>query len=125
MIHALKSRHIIPEVNLQDTYIIFHNLLRERVENVEMLKMELCVDFVWILNYLEIFIISVSSEDVYRLASLIFETQESGVIEKFVNFKYLLSQSHCTIGNSRKSNVLHQCKELEVLVPLSTYSPEA
>ena len=43
-----------------------------------------------ILNYLEIFIISVSSEDVYRLASFIFETQESGVIEKFVNFKYLL-----------------------------------
>ena len=41
MIHALKSQHIIPEVNLQDTYIIFHNLLRERVENVEMLKMEL------------------------------------------------------------------------------------
>lgn len=78
-----------------------------------------------ILNYLEIFIISVSSEDVYRLASLTFETQESGVIEKFVNFKYLLSQSHCTIGNSRKSNVLHQCKELGVLVPLSTYSPEA
>ena len=78
-----------------------------------------------IFNYLEIFIISVSSEDVYRLASLIFETQESGVIEKFVNFKYLLSQLHCTIGNSRKSNVLHQCKELEVLVPLSTYSPEA
>ena len=78
-----------------------------------------------ILNYLEIFIISVSSEDVYRLASLIFETQESGVIEKFVNFKYLFSQLHCTIGNSRKSNVLHQCKELEVLVPLSTYSPEA
>lgn len=78
-----------------------------------------------ILNYLEIFIISVSSEEVYRLASLIFETQESGVIEKFVNFKYLLSQSHFTIGNSRKSNVLHQCKELEVLVPLSTYSPEA
>ena len=50
MIHALKSWHIIPEVNLQDTYIIFHNLLRGRVENVEMLKMELCdVDFVWIL----------------------------------------------------------------------------
>ena len=78
-----------------------------------------------ILNYLEIFIISVSSEDVYRLASLIFETQESGVMEKFVNFKYLLSQSYYTIGNSRKSNVLHQCKELEVLVSLSTYSPEA
>ena len=78
-----------------------------------------------ILNYLEIFIISVSSEDVYRLASLIFETQESGVIEKFVNFKYLLSQSHCTIGNFRKSNVLHQCNKLGVLVPLSTYSPEA
>ena len=50
MIHALKSWHIIPEVNLQDTYIIFHNLLQGRVENVEMLKMELCdVDFVWIL----------------------------------------------------------------------------
>lgn len=84
----------------------------------------LCMNFIT-LNYLEIFIISVSSEDVYRLASLIFETQESGVIEKFGNFKYLLSQSHCTIGNSRKSNVLHQCNKLEVLVPLSTYSPEA
>ena len=124
MIHALKVDTSYQK-SICKTHIIFHNLLRERVENVEMLKMELCVDFVWILNYLEIFIISVSSEDVYRLASLIFETQESGVIEKFVNFKYLLSQLHRPIGNSRKSNVLHQWRELEVLVLLSTYSPEA
>ena len=39
--------------------------------------------------------ISVSSEDVYKLASLIFDTQESGmIVEIFKLFLYLLEISH-------------------------------